>query len=338
MSLFRKLFFGRRRCHSKRSISKPRNFQHCFHGEYNTVEGRFCGLPPQWSNLLDNEEQDVARSASRQTQRGLGRQTPVVISGDSHLDKSSSKWIGDSYFSDDDEPGALSNYVRITSLPNVSLRSTHEPVNCRVIPSDAEITMSQPLLDIEAGPHHEYVVPDPYDRRRDVWSPQSVHSSGYWSARQHHTIHTDDNNGYVSAGSISSRDHLDDAGYSRHPDTNSPSYAASQPLHSFSSSHHHNSNRHTKRTSHRRSKRHHASESYDEFRTSLMHLVNPADPQRLLTQMYKIGEGSTGVVYSAKLVSTGEIVAVKKMNLKRQQRRELLFNEVTFLFSLGVET
>ena len=69
-----------------------------------------------------------------------------------------------------------------------------------------------------------------------------------------------------------------------------------------------------------------------------MQLVNPADPRRLLTQMYKIGEGSTGVVYSAKLVSTGELVAVKKMNLKRQQRRELLFNEVTFLFALGVGT
>jgi len=334
MSLFRKLFFGRRRRRSKRSISQPRNFQHCFHGEYDSTEGRFCGLPPQWSNLLDNEEQDVSRSTSRQTQRGLGWQTPVVISGDSHLDKSSSKWIRNSYFSDDDEPGALSNSVRITSLPNVSLRSTHEPVNCRAIPSDSEITMSQPLLDIEAGPHHEYVASDPYGRRRDVWSPQSVHSSGYWSARQHHTIHTDDNNGYASAGSISSRDHVDNAGYGRHPDTNSPSFTASQPLHSSTSTYHHDTNRHTKRASHRRSKRrHHATESYDEFRTSLMHLVNPADPRSLLTQMCKIGEGSTGVVYSAKLISTGKIVAVKKMNLKRQQRRELLFNEVIICFT-----
>ena len=346
MALLRKLFFGRRRRCSKRSISKPRNFQHCFHGEYDSSEGRFCGLPPQWSNLLDHEEQDTSRSASRQAQGRMGWQTPVVISGEKHLDEPSSKWIRDSYFSDDEEPGALSNCVRITSLPNVSLRSTHEPVNCRVPPPDAEVTVSQPMLDIESNPQHEYVAPDPYGRRRDVWSPQSLHSSGYWSGRQHHTIHTDENNGYfsadntgyVSAGSISSRDNMDDINYGRQPETSSPSYAASQPLHSSPMNHHHNMTRHSKRRTHRDSKRHRASQSYDEFRTSLMHLVNPVDPRRLLTQMHKIGEGSTGVVYSAKLVSTGEMVAVKKMNLKRQQRRELLFNEVTFLFTMAVGT
>lgn len=343
MSLLRKVFFGRRRRLSKQTISKPRNFQHCFHGEYDSAEGRFCGLPPQWGNLLDHEEQDASRAASRETQRGMGRQTPVVISGDKHLDQSSSKWIRDSYFSDDEDHGSFSNCVRMTSLPNVSLRSTHETFNCRVAPSDAEITMSQPLLDIDASPsvssHQEYVAPDPYGRRRDVWSPQSLHSSGYWSGRHHHTIHTDDATGYISAGSMSSRDRMDDVGYVRHPETSSPSYAASQPLHASSLSQHHDINRHSKRKSHRNSKRRHrSSESYEEFRASLMQLVDPTDPRTLLSHMYKIGEGSTGVVYSAKLVSTGEIVAVKKMNLKRQQRRELLFNEVSLVFTLGVDT
>jgi len=50
----------------------------------------------------------------------------------------------------------------------------------------------------------------------------------------------------------------------------------------------------------------------------------------MLTELNKIGEGSTGIVYSAKMISTGEMVAVKKMNLRRQQRRELLFNEVYY--------
>ena len=328
MSVLKKLFFGRRRRFSKRSISKPRNFQHCFHGEFDSLEGRFCGLPPQWSNLLDHEEQDTSRSVSRQAQEGPGWQTPLVISGDKHLDQSSSKWIRDSYFSDDEDAGVLSNRAHITSMPNVSLRSTHEPVNSRVAPADVELTMSQPMLDIESDPQPEYVAPDPYGRRRDLWSPQSLHSSGYWSGRQHHTIHTDDNNGYISAGSISSRDRMDEVVCDRPPEASSPSYAASQPQHSSSPNHHQDTHRHSKRRSHRNSKRHRASESYDEFRTSLMQLVNPVDPRRLLTQMNKVGEGSTGVVYSAKLVSTGEIVAVKKMNLKRQQRRELLFNEV----------
>ncbi|KAL1454968.1 hypothetical protein WDU94_009095 [Cyamophila willieti] len=42
----------------------------------------------------------------------------------------------------------------------------------------------------------------------------------------------------------------------------------------------------------------------------------------------KIGEGSTGTVCIATDKTTGRKVAVKKMDLRKQQRRELLFNEV----------
>ena len=45
----------------------------------------------------------------------------------------------------------------------------------------------------------------------------------------------------------------------------------------------------------------------------------------------KIGEGSTGIVCIANDKSTGRQVAVKKMDLKKQQRRELLFNEVVIM-------
>jgi len=58
-------------------------------------------------------------------------------------------------------------------------------------------------------------------------------------------------------------------------------------------------------------------------------LVNPADPRDNLSDFSKIGEGSTGSVYTARQSSREGLVAVKKMNLWRQQRRELLFNEVS---------
>ena len=45
----------------------------------------------------------------------------------------------------------------------------------------------------------------------------------------------------------------------------------------------------------------------------------------------KIGEGSTALVYLA-VDKQNRQLAVKKMNLKKQQRRELLFNEVSFRF------
>lgn len=76
---------------------------------------------------------------------------------------------------------------------------------------------------------------------------------------------------------------------------------------------------------------HHRSSSagnYDHFRATLELLVSPGDPRGKYTDFRKIGEGSTGIVYTARDVATGETVAVKKMNLWKQQRRELLFNEV----------
>lgn len=45
----------------------------------------------------------------------------------------------------------------------------------------------------------------------------------------------------------------------------------------------------------------------------------------------KIGEGSTGTVCIATDRMTGRKVAVKKMDLRKQQRRELLFNEVVIM-------
>ena len=69
--------------------------------------------------------------------------------------------------------------------------------------------------------------------------------------------------------------------------------------------------------------------NFEQFRTTLELLVNPQDPRREYVDFVKIGEGSTGNVYTARRVSTNQVVAVKKMNLRKQQRRELLFNEVS---------
>ncbi|KAB0388775.1 hypothetical protein E2I00_001630 [Balaenoptera physalus] len=56
-------------------------------------------------------------------------------------------------------------------------------------------------------------------------------------------------------------------------------------------------------------------------------------PPPLLTRANPlgIGEGSTGIVCIATVRSSGRLVAVKKMDLRKQQRRELLFNEVVIM-------
>jgi serine/threonine protein kinase len=61
-------------------------------------------------------------------------------------------------------------------------------------------------------------------------------------------------------------------------------------------------------------------------------VVTPGDPRRLFDNFVKIGEGSTGIVCTATKRQNGQKVAIKQMDLRKQQRRELLFNEVNIPF------
>ncbi|XP_067102514.1 serine/threonine-protein kinase PAK 4 [Osmerus mordax] len=71
--------------------------------------------------------------------------------------------------------------------------------------------------------------------------------------------------------------------------------------------------------------------SHEQFRAALQMVVDAGDPRSYLDHYIKIGEGSTGIVCIATVKSTGKLVAVKKMDLRKQQRRELLFNEVVIM-------
>ncbi|KAA3679165.1 p21-activated kinase 5 [Paragonimus westermani] len=71
--------------------------------------------------------------------------------------------------------------------------------------------------------------------------------------------------------------------------------------------------------------------SPEQFRTALARVVDPGDPRTNLEELGPLGEGSTGVVCLMRQRSTGCYVAVKKMNIFKQQRRELLFNEVMIM-------
>nr|XP_025977175.1 serine/threonine-protein kinase PAK 4 [Dromaius novaehollandiae] len=59
--------------------------------------------------------------------------------------------------------------------------------------------------------------------------------------------------------------------------------------------------------------------------------LEQGNPRAYLDNFIKIGEGSTGIVCIATVKSSGKLVAVKKMDLRKQQRRELLFNEVVIM-------
>ncbi|KAL1235780.1 Serine/threonine-protein kinase PAK mbt [Trichinella pseudospiralis] len=71
--------------------------------------------------------------------------------------------------------------------------------------------------------------------------------------------------------------------------------------------------------------------THEQFRLALQMIVDHGDPRSNLYDFVKIGVGSTGTVCTAIEKDTGRKVAVKKMDLRRQQRRELLFNEVVIM-------
>lgn len=69
----------------------------------------------------------------------------------------------------------------------------------------------------------------------------------------------------------------------------------------------------------------------EEFRNALKVIVSRGDPRSDLKCFVQIGEGSTAVVMTALQISTGRRVAIKRMDIMKQQRRELLFNEVVIM-------
>lgn len=65
-----------------------------------------------------------------------------------------------------------------------------------------------------------------------------------------------------------------------------------------------------------------------EIRDALSLIVDSGDPREKYTNLREIEIGSTGEVHLALEIDTGRTVAIKKMNLSKQQRKDLMFNEV----------
>ncbi|CAF1087799.1 unnamed protein product [Rotaria sordida] len=71
--------------------------------------------------------------------------------------------------------------------------------------------------------------------------------------------------------------------------------------------------------------------SLEDFVFALQKVVSQSDPRTMYDHFIKIGEGSTANVYIAIDKHYGTQVAIKQMNITKQQRKELLFNEVMIM-------
>ncbi|XP_022661410.1 serine/threonine-protein kinase PAK 1-like isoform X2 [Varroa destructor] len=63
-------------------------------------------------------------------------------------------------------------------------------------------------------------------------------------------------------------------------------------------------------------------------------IISVGDPHSKYTKLRKIGQGASGVVYTAIETATGSEVAIKQMVLAQQPKRELIINEIQVLLAL----
>ncbi|EDQ91550.1 uncharacterized protein MONBRDRAFT_36217 [Monosiga brevicollis MX1] len=68
--------------------------------------------------------------------------------------------------------------------------------------------------------------------------------------------------------------------------------------------------------------------SDEEVLRKLREIVNPSDPKSRFKELQKIGQGASGTVFTATDTTTGNVVAIKQMNLAQQPKKELIINEI----------
>ena len=73
--------------------------------------------------------------------------------------------------------------------------------------------------------------------------------------------------------------------------------------------------------------------SDEEILGKLKTIVTVGDPNKKYTKMDWIGQGSYGTVYRAIQTATGMEVAIKKMNLQQQPKKEIIINEIEICLS-----
>ncbi|XP_056644537.1 serine/threonine-protein kinase PAK mbt [Diorhabda sublineata] len=341
----------------KPQISQPTNFEHRVHTGFDKREGKYVGLPLQWASIVGNNQ--ILKS----TNRPLPLVDPSEITPTEILDL---KTIVRGDHKNENKHGVSQNKpnngIVLPKMSNVarsnSLRSSSPPKlrrdhrnNTNVPPSvpeeqvmqytsmrrDPSISKPQVRDNSPAerslsnqeipNPFVNGNIPDQYIGYHPRDHPQISPAGSMMSSGPSPMIPLSHKAGHTQPTHTGSHQSLQHAGYHSAPQRHDQNQNLKNGLQSTQAVHTPPS-----ATGQVSSNKHHEQRlTHEQFRAALQMVVSSKDPRENLERFIKIGEGSTGTVCIAHDRTTGRQVAVKKMDLRKQQRRELLFNEVVIM-------
>ncbi|KAG6441095.1 serine/threonine-protein kinase PAK mbt [Manduca sexta] len=331
-------------------ISPPSNFEHRVHTGFDKREGKFVGLPLQWASLVGNNQ--ILKSTNRPLPlvdpseitpteildlktivRGEHRTTSVssIARPISSSVPQQQQPVQNGVVLPKTSNVARSNSLRSTSPPRIRRDFRNQPNVPPAVPEESppvppapqqypslrreqsNFALNKPIpespVDWSQQSHEATVRPigEINDNHHATMSFQNIQNANVPYQHNHpppavtHTVPHGLNGNNMNIGD----------GYPvRHQH---PTPAAAAPHLPLAAS------KHELRLTH------------EQFRAALRLVVSEGDPRATLSGFTKIGEGSTGVVCAATDTRTRRRLAVKMMNLRKQQRRELLFNEVVIM-------
>lgn len=283
-----KRVFSGKRRRRRPPISHPKNFQHRVHAGYDAKTGKFVGLPPQWEQLIKNE----------------GRPKPIV--DPEEITETEPNRITQFFEEDFNLENEQNKQSAINVSRSNSLRGSFKN-------REAE----QPNSPKTNGPSSGN---ENMDAKKATEAPKPM-PPGILKKREKNTSGAKSTKANQNQGD--SRPSPTPRSPSKYKEKNSSQSYAERSVDSAR-------DKDTNNQNFSKSKLMYSDEpvTHEQFRQALQKVVKAGNPRELFDRFVKIGEGSTGVVCIATEKRSGRQVAVKKMDLRRQQRRELLFNEV----------
>ncbi|VDM10215.1 unnamed protein product [Wuchereria bancrofti] len=324
-----------RRRTKKVDISMPTNFEHRYHAGFDPVTGQYHGLPKQWQAIIGI------------TPNRRGRPRPMVDpSCITPLEIAEIKTVVRG-----DVPQSYHKEINFGGMPmNNKLRKDHNDLQngvrndfTRMLPiSDAWTGLPQPslstsLFSMQPKRHAQQHVSINFQKPNPV--EMNLPRTSTWHNGLLRPVHLKQNSSYSTQCDLANAVEVYPENYALLQQSNflyssglqvQMNPRPSALTHNEASAYRPNNSTMHNNIQQKRDESHNRL-SHEEFRAALKLVVLPGDPRADLTNYTQIGEGSTGTVVTAHQVSTGRKIAIKKMNILKQQRRELLFNEVLIM-------